>query len=390
MKRIYLDHAATTPLAPEVRAAMEPWLSSEFGNPSSLHEEGRRARQALDEAREVLSGTLGCLFAEVLFTSSGTEAANAAILGTALANVGGARRRVLLGAAEHHCVLHSREPLEALGFQVDVIPVDREARLQLDALQEMLADDVLLVSVMHANNELGTIQDVQEISALAHSAGALFHCDAVQTFTLPRKLVLEGGEGTWTVDDLGVDLLNISAHKIHGPKGIGALYVRAGTKLKPVLVGGGQEREMRAGTENVAGIVGLAEAVRLALDRDWSHPGRARDRFVQVLQQESPVPPALSVAQAPVLPGHAHLRLPGISAETMLIKLDRMGVSASSGAACSSGSLEPSHVLLSCGYSEVEAREGLRFTFGHSDSEDLAEEAARRVALAAEDILKAR
>ncbi len=378
MKRIYLDHAATTPVLPEVAEAMEPWLGGSYGNPSSLHEEGRRARAAVDEARETLSRHLGCLFAEVLFTSSGTEAANLAILGAALANEDTSRRRVLLGAAEHHCVLHTAPLLRRLGYVVELIPVDRTARVRVDAIAEMLGDDVLLVSVMHANNELGTIQPVREVAALSRQHGALFHCDAVQTFA--------------TASELEADLVSYSAHKVYGPKGIGAIYVKAGTRVKPLAVGGGQEREMRAGTENVAGIVGFAAAVKARGRTEVRHTGSgvnyalrlARDTFLDLLVDAGFVPTMPNRDDS--LDGHAHVRLPGVNAETMLIRLDRMGVSASSGAACSSGSLEPSHVLLVCGYSEQEAKEGLRFTLGRPTTIGDAEEAANRVIEAADAI----
>lgn len=364
--RIYLDHAATTPLRPEAAEAMREWLGPRFGNPSSLAEEGRRAKMAIDEARETVSAALGCLFAEVIFTSGGTEAANLALLGTALAHREGPRRRVLLGAAEHHCVLHAGEWLRRLGFRVEILPVDRFARVDLDALEDRLADDVLLVAVMHANNELGTIQPVAEVIELARRRGALVFVDAVQSFLqLPSPVAL------------GADLVSVSAHKVNGPPGTGALFVRAGTPLRPVLVGGGQERELRAGTENVAGIVGFAAAVR-AHGPDGR--ARARDEFVRHLEAVAPVPFVLSVDRdVPCLPGHAHLRFPGFGAESILIRLDRAGVSASSGAACSSGSLEPSHVLLAAGYSPAEASEGLRFTFGLGNDLEQAREAARRL-----------
>lgn len=369
MTRIYLDHAATTPTLPEVHAAMVPWLEREFGNPSSLHEEGRTARAAIDQAREVLSGHLGCLFAEVLFTSSGTEAANLAIIGAALANDDTSRRRILLGVAEHHCVLHTQPFLERLGYAVELVPVDSIARVRLDELERMLGADVLLVSLIHANNEFGTIQPVEEVVALARKHGALFHSDAVQTRGHPH------------LGRPDADLLTFSAHKINGPKGVGAIYIRAGTKVKPVMVGGGQEREMRSGTEDVAGIVGFAAAVSAIPPTFDSRP---RDLFLDCLLSNGFV--ATVPNRADVLPGHAHVRYPGIDAETMLIRLDRAGVSASSGAACSSGSLEPSHVLLACGYTEKESKEGLRFTFGHSTTVEDAEEAARRVIECAEAV----
>lgn len=362
MNRIYLDHAATSPLRPEVREAMLPWL--DCGNPSSLYWEGRSARSAIDSAREVLSDALGCLFAEVLFTSSGTEAANMAIFGSALAGMGGRRNRILMSAVEHPCVLETRETLESLGYRVEIVPVDSVARVKVDRLAEMLGEDVLLVCVMHANNEVGTIQPVRTIADLAHATGALFHCDAVQSF----------GSLPWHVADIDADIVTISGHKIGGPKGVGAIYTRAGVILKPWLVGGGQEREMRAGTENVAAIVGFSEAVRSRASTDSHGSMRAaRDAFVRAVNI-----PAIhwTTPWEGSLPGHAHGRIPGVSAETMLIRLDRAGISASSGAACSSGSLEPSHVLQACGLNEQESKEGLRFTFGPTTTTDEAIRAA--------------
>lgn len=428
--RIYLDHAATTPMLPQVSEAMRPWLQEKFGNPSSLHAEGREAKAAIDEARERVSAVLGCLFAEVIFTSSGTEAANLAIIGAALANEDSKRNRILFGAAEHHCVLHTEPALRKLGYTVELLPVDRTAVVDVEAMGRAIGDDVLLVSVMHANNELGTLQPVTEIANIAHRNGAPFHCDAVQTFgnflggtedarpdpedasTGPRKghtLVAgaskrdrrseakagerrppesNGDRSTLKVshnplsreqgkfvESLRADLVTISAHKINGPKGVGALYVRAGTKIKPLIAGGGQEREFRGGTENVAAIVGFGEAVRLLPTLPDNRRG-ARDAFLQAID------PSRTVLTTPnldnVLTGHAHLRVPGVNAETMLILLDRMGVSASSGAACSSGSIEPSHVLMACGYSEAECKEGLRFTFGRSTTIAEVQEAASR------------
>ena len=373
--RIYLDHAATTPMLPQVSEAMAPWVAEEFGNPSSLYAEGRRAKDAIDEARETVSQALGCLFAEVIFTSSGTEAANLAIVGTALANEDPRRNRILFSAVEHHCVLNTAPILTRLGYSVDLIPVDRIGRVRLDDFESAIGDDVLLVSVMHANNELGTLQPVAEVAKLAHTCGSFFHCDSVQTF-----LISELGS---RISDLAASLITVSAHKIHGPKGVGALYVRAGTKFKPLISGGGQEREMRGGTENVAGIVGFGAAVKAVMAMPDNRRG-ARDRFLADLD----IPGLqLTAPSDEILPGHAHFGIPGVQAETMLILLDRLGVSASSGAACSSGSIEPSHVLVACGYSEQETKEGLRFTFGRETTEAEAIEAARRVSEAAHKLL---
>ncbi len=381
MKRIYLDHAATTPTHPEVVEAMRPWLSA-LGNPSSLHAEGRAAKHAIDEAREVLSETLGCLFAEVLFTSGGTEAANLALIGLALSHRDGSRNRVLMSSIEHHAVLHTREMLSALGFQVELLPVTASGLVDVDFLGSRLGSDVLAVSVMHANNELGTIQPIGEVTSLAHNVGALVHTDAVQSFL---------NTSPWTVGSLDVDLLTLSGHKINGPKGIGAIYTRAGVKLKPLIAGGGQEREVRGGTENLAGIVGLGVAVKVrreGMAERIASRAIIRDGLRNQLLAAGFV--ATVPAEVETLTGHLHVRLAGIDAETMLIRLDRMGVSASSGAACSSGSIEPSHVLVACGYSEAESKEGLRFTLGLETAPSEAALAGDRIVETASSILATR
>jgi cysteine desulfurase len=340
---------------------MLPFLHEEFGNPSSLHDWGRRARMAVDEARDLLSAALRCLPGEVIFTSSGTEAANLAVIGTALAHRGGARHRILLSSVEHHCVLEARPLLESFGYHVEVIPCERDTSVCVEAVRAMLDESTLLVSVMHANNETGAINDAEQIGEACREAGALYHCDAVQSFTL---LPFSKPPNDWA------DFITVSSHKIYGPKGVGALYIRAGVKPTPILVGGGQEREMRAGTENVAGIVGFAEAVRLAMqDEDRADRMRAaRDAFVSAVRG---VPGAVFTTSdwSRVLPGHAHLRFRGRKADAILINLDQRGIAASSGAACSSGSIEPSHVLLAAGFSEDEAQEGLRFSFGKDSTE---------------------
>jgi cysteine desulfurase len=366
LMRIYLDHAATSPLLPEARAAMEPWLDA--GNASTLYAEGRAARQAIDEARESVAERLGCEFASFLFTSGGTESAVMAIAGCALANKGGDRRRVLVSAAEHHCTLNTRPLLEALGVEVEVLPVDRYARPQIELLSHRMSDDVLLLCSMHANNELGTLSEPRALADLAHRHGALFFCDAVQTL----------GKVPWTVEDLGADLVSVSAHKIGGPKGIGGIYVRPGTRLKPLIAGGGQERELRAGTENVAAIAGFGAAVRTR--RDSAHLTGLRDSLSRSLIALGARPTL--APDIPCLSTHCHVRFPGTSAETLLIVLDRLGVAAGSGAACSSGSVEPSHVLLACGYSLAEAKEGIRFTLGPATTAAELEEASQRVARA--------
>ncbi len=256
---------------------------------------------------------------------------------------------------------------------MELVPVDVEARLDLNALEQTLGADVLLVSCMHANNELGTINPIRIIADMTHRHGALLHTDAVQTFN-------SGGQ-KWLVSDLDADLLTVSAHKLYGPKGAGAIYIRAGVKLKPLLAGGGQEREMRGGTENVAAIAGFSAAVMAAAGSLSSAP---RNHFVERLLAHGAVPATRSWKE--VLTGHAHIRFPGIDAETMLIVLDRLGLSASSGAACSSGSIEPSHVLLACGYPIDVARQGLRFSFGRHSTMATANEAADLVQVAVQQV----
>jgi len=358
---IYADHAATTPTDPRVVEAMLPFLRERFGNPSSLHDWGRQARMAVDEARETVADALHCLPGEVVFTSSGTEAANLAVVGAALAHRGGTRNRILLSSVEHHCVLECRPLLESFGYSVDLIPCEKDTSVSVQAVREMLDDRTLLVSVMHANNETGAINDAECIGEACRDAGVMYHCDAVQTFTLlPFRLP----PADWA------DLISLSSHKVYGPKGAGALFVRAGVKLSPIVVGGGQEREMRAGTESVAGIVGFAEAARLAL-QDSGRAERmraARDAFATAIARVGGVM-FTTPDWSRVLPGHAHLRFPGRRADAVLINLDQRGVAASSGAACSSGSIEPSHVLLAAGLSESEAQEGLRFSFGKDSTE---------------------
>ncbi|MBW7928403.1 MAG: cysteine desulfurase [Fimbriimonadaceae bacterium] len=376
MERLYADHAATTPLCDEARRAMEPWLIGGLGNPSSLHAEGRAAKGALDEARAVLADALRCEFGEVVFTSGGTESANLAVVGAALANPDPRRTRILFSAAEHHAVLHTAPILERLGYRVEWVQTDRWSRPDLNHLSDLLGDDVLVVSAMHANNETGALTpDLSRLASLVAGAGALWHCDAVQTF------------GHLPLDEaIHADLISVSAHKLYGPKGAGALRIKAGTRVAPLIRGGGQEREMRGGTENVAGIVGFAAALgaprggeRGIADAFRREAARAVPDLVWTLPDD-----------VERLPGHAHFRIPGVSAESLLIVLDRLGVSASAGAACSSGAIEPSHVLLACGWSEEQAGEGVRFSFGSSNSERDASEAASRLAEAVATIRRAR
>jgi len=361
MRPVYLDHAATTPLDPRVRRVMEPYLKSEYGNPSSVHRWGRRARMAIDAARETLAAALNADPAEICFVSSGTESCNLAVIGCAL-KAPANRRHILVSAVEHHCVLHAAEWLVPLGYQVEQIPVDGYGQVDPDAVRERIRDDTWLVSVMHANNEIGTLQPVEAIAHICKERGVWFHVDAVQTFGL---LPVD-------VKSIGCDLLSVSAHKIYGPKGVGALYVRALTPLQPLMVGGGQERDRRAGTENVAGIVGFAEAVKIAeatRNTEAERLTQLRDQFIQAVLASVP-DATLTGHPTERLPTNAHFRFAGVPSDSLLIALDRAGIGASSGAACSAGSLEPSHVLLALGWDEQAAQEGVRFTLGRNTTWD--------------------
>jgi cysteine desulfurase len=313
----------------------------------------------IDAAREIVAETMHCLPGELIFTSSGTEACVTAIIGAARAGLGSSRKRVLMGAAEHHAVLHCESQLRELGYVVELVPATRAGAMDVARLD--VTHDVVLVCAMHANNETGAITDVDVVAAKCRAAGAQFFCDAVQTF---GKLPLPDA-----------DFVAVSAHKVHGPKGAGALRVGAGLKIPPLIAGGGQEREMRGGTENVAAIVGFGEACRIS----QTCPTGPATAFREEVRRLIPI--AVFTAEGtPCLPTHVHLRVPRVSAQVALMNLDRLGVAASSGAACSSGSVEPSHVLLATGLAEDEAAEGLRFSFGRGNTEREAKIAAALLA----------
>ena len=353
---IYLDHAATTPVDPAVLEAMLPYLGAVYGNPSSVYGPGREARAAIDASRDTVAVALGCQAREVIFTSGGSESDNLAIRGVALRNRDRGNHLVC-SQVEHHAVLHTCQDLERGGFAVTYLPVDDAGRVNPDDLRAALRPETLLVSIMTGNNEVGTIQPVRELAAITHRlSAAYFHTDAVQAF----------GKVPVKVDDIRADLLTISAHKIHGPKGIGALYVRMGTRIQPLITGGGHERNRRAGTENVAGIAGLAAAARQAeehRERDSGVMRAARDRLIDGFLAS--VPGArLTGHPTERLPHHASFVIPGVEGDALLMRLDRAGVYASSGSACTSGSLEPSHVLLAMGISAAEALTSLRLTVG--------------------------
>jgi cysteine desulfurase len=370
---IYLDHNATTPLDPLVRAEMEPWLGPAFGNPSSLHTAGLAARQAIDAARAQVARLIGAQPDEMVFTSGGTEANNLAILG-AVAAAPRRRPAVATSAIEHPAVLNPCRHLGERGGTVTVLPVDREGGLDAAAVWSAVPDGTLLVSVMAANNEIGTVQPVRELAGQAHARGVLVHTDAVQAV----------GRIPVDVDELGVDLLSLSGHKLQGPQGIGALYVRRGTRLSPLAFGGHQERGLRPGTENVAAIVGLGKACELAGERlpvDAPYVGGLRAAFeAGLLERVADV--RVNGAGAPRLPNTSNVSFAGVAGEALVAYLDLRGVAVSTGAACHRGGTGPSHVLTAMGRTPAEARSAVRFSFGRGNRQQEATEAVALVALA--------
>jgi len=341
--------------------AMLPHFTDSFGNPSSIYSYGQESRGAVEEARENVAALIGAREDEVVFTSGGTEADNFAIKGTAFANQD-KRNHIITSAIEHHAVLDTCHFLERRGFQVTTLPVDECGLVDPAGLKEALTDKTVIVSVMHANNEIGTVQPIAELAALAREAGAYFHTDAVQTT----------GHIPVDVDDLGVDMLSISAHKLYGPKGVGALYIRKGTRLVPFMHGGGQERNRRSGTENVPGIVGLGKATEIArkeMPEEGPRFSILRDCLIKRI---------LGHIEDSQLNGHPRERLPNnvnvsisyVEGESMLLNLDLEGICASTGSACSSASLEASHVLLALGMTHEDAHSSLRFTLGSATTEE--------------------
>lgn len=358
---IYLDHAATTPVDPVVVQAMIPYFTERYGNPSSIYSVAREARKALDWAGDTVAELLGASPAEIVFTGGGSESDNLAVKGVAFANRHKGNH-IITTRVEHHALLHTCEYLEKrFGFRVTYLPVDRHCTVDLEALEGALTPDTILVSIMYANNEVGTVQPIEEISRILRGRGIPFHTDAVQA----------GGSLDLNVDRLGVDMMSLSAHKFYGPKGVGVFYVRKGTSFWPQQQGGGQERGRRAGTENTPGIVGLATALKLAyekLESNNAHVARLRDMLIA------------GIAGIPDshLTGHPTNRLPGsasfvfayVEGESVLLSLDMLGIGASSGSACTSASLEPSHVLKAMGVPVELAHGSLRLTVGKDNTEE--------------------
>ncbi len=367
MDTVYLDHAATTPLDERVLEAMLPYMTEQYGNASSVHALGRKARFAVEDSREKIAELIGAAPGEIVFTSGGTEADNMAIRGAA-AQLSEDRRGILTSAVEHKAVLAPVGELEPEGFSAHVISPDGSGRISADRFADALTDDVGLVSLMHVNNELGSVTPIEEIAAICREQGILLHCDAVQS----------AGYFNWNLEEMGVDLLSMSGHKLYGPKGIGILYIRGGTDLRPIISGGGQERERRGGTENVPAVVGMARAFELAVEEREerrAHLMQLRKRLLDRLQQslnggfirngpgaeDQGAPHVVNIAFPPDRGGK-------IDGEMLLLNLDMKGVCVSSGSACTSGAVEPSHVLQAIGLDRETASAGVRLSPGKDNT----------------------
>jgi cysteine desulfurase len=353
MRRIYLDSNATTPMRPEVSASMIPLFSGDFGNPSSIHWFGQQAKSLLDEARQQVARLINAESSEIVFLSGGTEADNLAIRGIAESQKSKGRH-IITSKIEHHAVLHTCKDLEKQGWEVTWLNVSPDGLVDPEDVRRAIRTDTVLITIMHANNEIGSIQPIEEIGAIAAQADVYFHSDGVQS---TGKIPVD-------VRKLQVDLYSISAHKIHGPKGVGALYVRKGTALKPLMTGGGHERNRRSGTENVAGIVGFGRAAQLAregLESETEHMRQMRDRLESGLKARIPSI-HINAEKAPRLPNTSNIMVDFAEGEGLVISLDLKGVAVSTGSACSSGSLEPSHVLTAIGKTPDEAHGSLRFS----------------------------
>jgi cysteine desulfurase len=359
--RIYLDHNATTPPSDAVVQQMTATLRDEFGNPSSVHHFGQRAKAIIDEARSAVAGLIGADPGDVVFTGGGTEGDNLAIRGIAEALEPTGRKHLIASAIEHEAVLNTLKALARRGWKTTLLPVNETGIVSPDTLRLAMTDDTALVSVMHANNEIGTVQPIPELAAIARERRALFHTDAVQS----------AGKIPTDVKTLGVDLLSISAHKFYGPKGVGALWIRRGVRLQPPLTGGKQERSRRAGTENVAGIAGMGVAAREAIAKMDSEAGRLaalRDRLEDGILR-SVTGTALNGVRSPRVPNTTNISFERTEAESLLIALDLEGVAVSTGSACSSGTLEPSHVLKAMGFPPHRTQNSLRFSLGAANTE---------------------
>lgn len=358
-KLVYMDHSSTTPMDPAVAEAMHPFFSEKFGNPSSLYTIGREAKRAIEDSRQKVADLIGAKKEEIIFTGSGTESDNLAIKGTAY-NLRKKGNHIITSSIEHHAVYNTCKYLESQGFKVTYLPVNNEGLVDPGDVDRAINSETILISIMHANNEIGTIQPIEEIGKIAEEKDIIFHTDAVQT----------AGKIPVNVDALGVDLLSLSAHKIYGPKGVGALFAKKGTRLVPQLHGGGHERNIRSSTENVPGIVGFGKAAELGKERlpEERKLAALRDSLIRgVLEIKDSY---LNGHPTKRLPNNANFRFSYIEGESMVLNLDMKGVAASTGSACSSTSLEPSHVLMAIGLKPEEAHGSLRLTLGLGNTQE--------------------
>ncbi len=372
MEKIYLDHAATSPMHPEVIDVMTDVFKEVYGNPSSIHTAGRKARKVLDDARSTLAKAIGAKDNDIIFTSGGTEADNLAIFGAAYAKKAEGNH-IITTQIEHHAVLHACEKLEKEGFEVTYLPVDETGRISIEQFQEALRDDTILVTMMYGNNEVGTIQPIKEVGELLKDHQALFHTDAVQAFGLEKL----------NVDELNVDFLSVSSHKLNGPKGIGFLYQRANSPLVATFYGGSQEKKRRAGTENVPAAVGFAKAVEIAqqqFEMKNEKYQQFRRLFIDVLNREN-ITYQVNGNTEHTLQHVLNISFKGMEVESFLVNLDMEGVYCSSGSACTAGSIDPSHVLVAMFGNEAdELRNSIRFSFGLGLTDELVVQAAERTA----------
>ncbi len=372
MERIYVDHAATSPMHPYVVESMFKVMNEQYGNPSSIHSFGREARHLLDNAREGIAASVGAKPNELIFTSGGTEADNLALFGIAYANQHKGKH-IITTVIEHHAILHACKQLEKEGFELTYLPVDETGRVSVQAVEGALRDDTILISIMYGNNEVGSIQPIAEIGQILINHQALFHSDAVQAFGLEKI----------NVHELHLDLMSVSAHKINGPKGIGFLFLKDGLKLSPRSFGGEQERKRRAGTENVASIVGFSEAVKL-VQAGFEQKRIQYQQFKQIMIRkltESNVNFFINGSLENALPHVLNLSFPGVNVESMLVNLDLAGIAASSGSACTAGSIDPSHVLVAMfGKQSERVTNSIRFSFGINNTTEQIEKVGEETA----------
>jgi cysteine desulfurase len=360
IKRIYLDYAATTPVDPRVLKAMEPYFSEKFGNTMSLHSFGQEAKTALEESREIVADLMGAKPSEVIFTSSATESNNLALKGVALANRNKGNH-IIISSIEHACIMESAKWLERQGFEITRLKVDKYGLVDPDEVKKAIKKETILVSIMHANNEIGTIEPIEEIGKICKERGVYFHTDAAQTF----------GKIPINVNKMNIDLMTVSSHKMYGPKGVAALFVREGTKIEPILHGGGHEMGLRSSTVNVAAIVGFAEACKIAkkeMEKEVKRLTKLRDKLIKGILEKIP-DSHLNGHPTKRLPNNANFWFEGVEGESIVIQLDLLGIAASTGSACSSEKLEPSYVLLAIGLRPEQAHGSLRLSLGRWTTE---------------------